>query len=91
MARRTRLSDRALMRKAIALARRCESEPGRVSPKVGAVIARNGVVIGEAFRGELRPAHGRLLSVAHTEDDEKIRIINARSATRAEAKQYDEP
>jgi uncharacterized protein len=38
-----------------------------------------------------RSAHGRLLSVAHTEDDEKIRIINARSATRAEAKQYDEP
>jgi hypothetical protein len=38
-----------------------------------------------------RSAQGRLLSVAHTEDDDKIRIISARPATRAEAKQYDEP
>jgi len=41
------------MRRAIALARKCKSEPGRISPKVGVVVARNGVVIGEAFRGEL--------------------------------------
>lgn len=45
--------DRALMERAIALARQSKSEPGRVSPKVGAVLARDGVVIGEAFRGEL--------------------------------------
>jgi pyrimidine deaminase RibD-like protein len=43
------------MERAIALARRCESELGKVSPKVGAVVARDGVVIGEAFRGELAP------------------------------------
>jgi pyrimidine deaminase RibD-like protein len=43
------------MEQAIALARQCKSEPGRVSPKVGAVLARDGVVIGEAFRGELAP------------------------------------
>jgi pyrimidine deaminase RibD-like protein len=49
------LDDRALMERAIALARKCESEPGRVSPKVGAVVAHEGVVIGEAFRGELAP------------------------------------
>jgi pyrimidine deaminase RibD-like protein len=47
--------DRALMELAVALARRCESEPGKVSPKVGAVVARDGAVIGEAFRGELAP------------------------------------
>lgn len=49
------LDDRALMERAIALAHRCESETGKVSPKVGAAIARDGVVIGEAFRGELAP------------------------------------
>lgn len=43
------------MERAIVLARQCESEPGKVSPKVGAVAARDGVVIGEAFRGEVAP------------------------------------
>jgi pyrimidine deaminase RibD-like protein len=41
------------MVRAIELARRCAAEPGKISPKVGAIVARNGVVIGEAFRGEL--------------------------------------
>ena len=48
-------TDRALMERAVALARGCVSEPGRVSPKVGAVLARDGVLIGEAFRGEFAP------------------------------------
>jgi pyrimidine deaminase RibD-like protein len=43
------------MERALALARSCESERGRVSPKVGAVVARDGKVLGEAFRGELAP------------------------------------
>jgi pyrimidine deaminase RibD-like protein len=43
------------MLRAIELARKCENEAGKISPKVGAIIARNGRVIGEAFRGELTP------------------------------------
>jgi pyrimidine deaminase RibD-like protein len=56
MSARKRLSassDRALMVRAIDLARKCKSEPGSISPKVGAIVARNGRVLGEAFRGEL--------------------------------------
>lgn len=43
------------MERAIALARLCESEPRRVSPKVGALVVRDGVLLGRAFRGELAP------------------------------------
>ena len=48
-------TDRELMQRAIELARGCKSEPGRVSPKVGAVAARKGILLGEAFRGEFKP------------------------------------
>ncbi len=34
--------------------------------------------------------HGRLLVVAHTEEDENIRIINARLASKGERKIYEE-
>lgn len=50
-----RFSDRELMQRAILLARNSVSEEGRVSPRVGAVLARDGLVIGEAFRGEFEP------------------------------------
>jgi pyrimidine deaminase RibD-like protein len=41
------------MERAVTQARRCQSEEGKISPKVGAVAARDGVVLAEAFRGEL--------------------------------------
>lgn len=50
-----RLTERKLMLRAIALARSCKSEPGRTSPKVGTVVARDGKVLGEAYRGEFSP------------------------------------
>lgn len=43
------------MEQAIELARQCQSEEGRTSPKVGAIVARDGVVVGKAYRGELLP------------------------------------
>lgn len=51
----SRYTDRELMLEAIDIARRCESEPGKVAPKVGAVLAREGAVLGGAFRGEMVP------------------------------------
>jgi pyrimidine deaminase RibD-like protein len=43
------------MLRAITLARECKNEVGKVSPKVGAVVVRAGLVIGEAYRGEIAP------------------------------------
>src|SRR5688572_29386617 len=48
----TKAGSRQLMLRAIGLARRCASEPGKISPKVGAIVVRDRVVIDEAFRGE---------------------------------------
>jgi len=45
-------TDNKYMRAAIAQAHKCVSEDGRVHPKVGVVIAKDGAIIAEAYRGE---------------------------------------
>lgn len=47
-------NERELMQLAIELAAKCVSEEHKVSPKVGAVVARDGVVLAAAYRGELK-------------------------------------
>ncbi len=48
--------DRTFMLQAIEQARMCKDEKtDRASPKVGAVAVRDGVVLGESYRGELSP------------------------------------
>lgn len=47
--------DREWMEAAVAQARNCVSEPGKTSPKVGAVVVSNGKLVGVAFRGEQKP------------------------------------
>ena len=49
-----KLTRRDSMLRAIELSRKCVTEQGMVSPKVGAVLVQDDVVLGEAFRGELR-------------------------------------
>lgn len=51
----TSFSDRELMVQAIELAHQCQGEEGRASPKVGAIVARDGIIIGKAYRGEFAP------------------------------------
>jgi pyrimidine deaminase RibD-like protein len=40
---------------AIELAAKCVSEPGKIAPKVAAIVVRDGVVLATAYRGELKP------------------------------------
>lgn len=53
------------MLRAVALAKRCKAESGRITPKVGAVIARHGVSLGEAYRGELGPGEHAEYTLLH--------------------------
>lgn len=47
--------DRDLIRKVIDAAQACVSEPGKESPKVGALLVRGDQVLGVAHRGQLEP------------------------------------
>jgi pyrimidine deaminase RibD-like protein/NTP pyrophosphatase (non-canonical NTP hydrolase) len=51
----SKADDRRYMKQAIEAAQRCISEPGKTSPKVGAVVVKNGEVLAASFRGELGP------------------------------------
>lgn len=47
--------NREFMELAMELASKCVSEEGKISPKVGAVVVRDGVILASAYRGELKP------------------------------------
>ena len=46
--------DIRFMAQATGLARRCPNDQGRISPKVGAVLVKEGNIVAEAYRGELK-------------------------------------
>ncbi len=70
-------SPRELMQLAVQLASQCVSEEGRVSPKVGAVVARDGVVLASAYRGEMKPGE----HAEYTLLERKLQDINLEGAT----------
>ena len=77
MTRHESLNPSELMQLAIELAAKCVSEEGRVSPKVGAVVARNGVVLASAYRGEMKPGE----HAEYTLLERKLQGIDLEGAT----------
>jgi pyrimidine deaminase RibD-like protein/NTP pyrophosphatase (non-canonical NTP hydrolase) len=47
--------DREFMRKAIEASKNCKPEPGKPTPKVGAVVVKDGNVLAVAWRGQKEP------------------------------------
>ena len=61
------------MARAIELAGRCTSEEGRVSPKVGAVIVKDGLEIASAYRGEVKIGdHAEYTALVHKAGDQDL-------------------
>ena len=73
----TRHSPRDLMELAVELASKCVSEGDRVSPKVGAVVVRDGVVLASAYRGELKPGE----HAEYTLLERKLQNVDLEGAT----------
>lgn len=71
------IPTRDLMKLAVELASRCVSEEGRVSPKVGAVVARDGVVLAAAYRGEMKPGE----HAEYTLLERKLKDVDLEGAT----------
>lgn len=65
------------MRLAVEQAAKCVSEAGKVSPKVGAVVARDGIVMAAAFRGELKAGE----HAEYTLLERKLRGVDLEGAT----------
>jgi pyrimidine deaminase RibD-like protein/NTP pyrophosphatase (non-canonical NTP hydrolase) len=66
-------SDYQYMNKAIELSRRCKSEFGKTSPKVGAVIVKNGTILAESFRGNADPGdHAEFIALEKIASNEIV-------------------
>jgi|ERR1041384_1802039 pyrimidine deaminase RibD-like protein len=57
--------EREFMLRAIELSRNCRDESDLPSPKVGAVLVKDGKIIGEAYRGEIVPGEHAEYTLLH--------------------------
>ena len=73
----TSSTEREFMALAIELAEKCLSEAGKVSPKVGAVAVRDGVILGTAYRGEVKPGE----HAEYTLFERKLKKVDLKGAT----------